>query len=1072
MNWRLAFTTIFIASIALSQGTTNSQLTTPGFDVRWIPVDVGLTSKTYEIVIQNMDPDSSQQFDLSILIAYTDFDISEITDITMHEWKSVDTVFPTYATNLTNQLVTVEVYENSTVFIMPPGCYWSMINESIWCAKDNTYQNGTVIKAKNQWKRTKMALVTQPDRVTADYGNITIPKYGSKAKTDDFNVTETVNGTKRFRITFNTPIVESRSGWGNSGLLGIYDDNTGQFYHPWWDVTWAYRQCINISDLEYSSYPLFMNITNASINNNSLAADFADIRFLNLTDGVELDYWFEYNTSGANSNLEAWVEIDGNFCMYYGNADAKYKGNFTATFEVGDEIVSDTTGDYTTSQTAGTFAYDATCDGNALPSGESVQCLSLSKGAGSGDQQALYDVGHGLKNVTFVSRYIALDTDSGAGDMRVGMSTTNYPPTNNAYFMVFGGNWNTWVLGGNGPATDIPTDTEDEWFRVQIDINWTGDATGNYSNWTFVNMETGHVWNDLWAWTPDPSLGDKGWFMVYDNNAPVEIQIDFWFIDQFDDAFTYVRGAEESVPVAAVNTSLLGASFNISDFSFASLPFVTAFNGTFTLTEAVDAVLMSSMNIEKVSAGGNSVVSIRVTVDGTVILTEAMRTVSTVGDVGSVAITPIEFTAAAGEHNITYEFSRTGVGTITIDNIDAILLQNISNDGNSVRLNVTPAVYTHSSTDFTTSFNWTIPKAALSRTYYTIKQTVTKATPGTSTLSYFFEDITENHTSPFWQRILSSASDVGSVAGVYMDEAESGNLNYTIRSRQTDVGDTVSVNGTILDIDMIDSDDNEIPAFQMSDELTNLSTTRAITAGDTLLATATVTIGDGDAYFLSMMTSFSSASGAQTPTYFINSTNSTVLCTSSKQRSLSDSDIGNAVIYMLCEGLAVDSEYIFNLYITVAAGETVTQIDESFSGFEVQTFNLTILNTPPIVAILDPDEDEILAGDFLNINWSTTDLQGHRYLTNVSIVNSTDTLNISTQIGDHISNITWNSTTVNDGIYNLTVLSYENVTAELLSGSDTIEIIVLNNVEEVTVCDVEPILIFEGEIIIAWRFDC
>ena len=532
-------------------------------------------------------------------------------------------------------------------------------------------------------------------------------------------------------------------------------------------------------------------------------------------------------------------------------------------------------------------------------------------------------------------------------------------------------------------------------------------------------------------------------------------------------------GAEETLVVA--NTSLLGASFNISDFSFSSIDYVTGFDGNFS-TGDVEIFLLSSMNIEKVSGVGTNIITIRIRIDGSTVVEEDLRTVTGTGDSGSVGIRPTHFDIGAGNHNITYEFKRSGLGVITINNIDSVVFQTISNASNSVRENITNVSYTHSALSFVPAFNFTINKSLESRTYYTIKQTVQKETASPSTLSYYFEDFDFNHTTPFWQRVLTSASDIGSVSGVYVDTPEVGLLNYTIQSRQTDAGDTVSVNGSILDLDLIDSASNLISGFQTSNPLTNLTNNISLGAGTHNLANFTIRLDDGDSYFLSMSTSFSSTSGSQTPTYLINSTNSTVPCNSSKSRFLSDNDdIGNAFIYMICPSLTAGNDYAFGLWVTVQSGETITQIDESFNGFEITSFDISIINTAPVVAIIGPDDGEAVSGN-VTINWTTTDFQGDSYLTNITLTNATATINISVNLPQQTSNITWDSTGVSNGRYNLTVISFENATADNLAGNNTIEIVV-NNVPIIipTVCRVEPVLITNQdneEIEIGWAFDC
>jgi len=180
------------------------------FDVRWTLIGDSLTHKEYLVEIQNLNSTEAKDFNLSIIISNTSFDLSKVSNLYLYEWKAINTSFPTYDTRL---------IEKNCSYID---------NTTLDCSYNETYQNGTEWKMKNQWKPTKMALITQPDKVSADYGLIKIPK--SDPKYDDFGDIETVNGTKRFKISFDVPIGRTTNGWGSYGQIVIIDKNTGKVY--------------------------------------------------------------------------------------------------------------------------------------------------------------------------------------------------------------------------------------------------------------------------------------------------------------------------------------------------------------------------------------------------------------------------------------------------------------------------------------------------------------------------------------------------------------------------------------------------------------------------------------------------------------------------------------------------------------------------------------------------------------------------------------------------------------------------------------------------------------------------
>ncbi|MCK4670620.1 MAG: PGF-pre-PGF domain-containing protein [Nanoarchaeota archaeon] len=503
-----------------------------------------------------------------------------------------------------------------------------------------------------------------------------------------------------------------------------------------------------------------------------------------------------------------------------------------------------------------------------------------------------------------------------------------------------------------------------------------------------------------------------------------------------------------ALPVSAeVNTSFLATNFTVQDFTFSSSTYVDGIAVSFNTTNtSTYYILMTSMNILKSTGAGTNEVWTNISIDGIQILEEKLRTVTkpTGGDIdeGSSGTKPVRFNVSVGEHNITFAFKRTGDGAIEINDIDINLGQLWTTANRTVRGELSDANIVHSSTNFVAPFNWSINKTgANSSTFIAGKFTLQGTAAATTT--YAFKNLEDNSVSPYWQRYLSDAADIGSVSGNYIESNEYALHNHSLYSGTT-VG-TVTVNGTIIDFDMRDKDNNTINYFQRSNASTNITNTLTLTAGTHLLANDTVAVDNGTGVFLAMTTSFTSASGAQTPIYFINSTElSEANCYSKKERFLSgSSDIGNAFIYKICDGATIGNNYTFNLWVTVESGETLIQLDESLSGFEVTDFTTLEINTPPIVAIISPDSNVTLAGTF-EINASVVDQNDDAFLSNVSISNSTTSTLIATNIPQTNLSVSFDSTTVSDGTYNITWISCGNETSDAFCGNHTIEIMIDN----------------------------
>ncbi|GAH15624.1 unnamed protein product, partial [marine sediment metagenome] len=107
------------------------------------------------------------------------------------------------------------------------------------------------------------------------------------------------------------------------------------------------------------------------------------------------------------------------------------------------------------------------------------------------------------------------------------------------------------------------------------------------------------------------------------------------------------------------------------------------------------------------------------------------------------------------------------------------------------------------------------------------------------------------------------------------------------------------------------------------------------------------TIKNATGYFLSGALSIQSATAAQTPTFFINSSTITTDCYSKKERTLKSNDeIGSVYLNTICQGLTVGATETFYLGVTVATGKTLIIYDDMFNGFEVNEFDITSLAPP------------------------------------------------------------------------------------------------------------------------------
>jgi hypothetical protein len=356
----LKFIVIFILFFSLlSVSFTKAQTINNNFKVTILNEKHDLTYHEVLFEVQNLDPNNNRDFYVGSLFQNTSFDLSKVGDVYIYEYKPVNQSFDNYTTIY--QIVYYPYPENITNFTLPSNCF--DCNSTHYGCNETTTVNNPYYAMKLDWKPSKMALLTQPDKVVASYGYITIPQLGSKRKYDDFNQPYDYNGTKIFKITWKTPITKTPYGFGSYGYYAIYDPANNISYDPWWNSAWQYRRNITINNTQNANtltdYQVAINLTY----DTDMQPDFSDIRFTNLSD-IEIPYWIE---SKSNSNWAyVWVKVPqipasstATIYVYYGNTTpVSSQSNGTATFPQFDDFSTNTISTYTMlrQSNSGTFA--------------------------------------------------------------------------------------------------------------------------------------------------------------------------------------------------------------------------------------------------------------------------------------------------------------------------------------------------------------------------------------------------------------------------------------------------------------------------------------------------------------------------------------------------------------------------------------------------------------------------------------------------------------------------------------------------------------------------------------------
>lgn len=404
-----------------------------------------------------------------------------------------------------------------------------------------------------------------------------------------------------------------------------------------------------------------------------------------------------------------------------------------------------------------------------------------------------------------------------------------------------------------------------------------------------------------------------------------------------------------SIPGYADNTSIRQGEFIFEDITLTSSSFILdgiiSFN---TTDEVTNFAVFTAMNIQKTLGGGTSVITGRLLVDSVLIVEQDLITIGNLNEVGVAGFKPLNFSVAAGVHNLSIEFLRTGVGTIVIDDRDFEMLQDQSAHSRSIFFQMTNINYTHTETSPQNAFNWTMFKNKTSNTFITAQQTITKTTTGSSLITYFDRNNLSDTRSPLILRELANANAIGSTTLLNVGEETGLTHLHTIVASQTDAGAVVTSIGSVFNMDLRDNDSNTIGHFAVSNNETNGTITKSFTAGTHNIANVTVNITNGTGYLLAMTASTQSDSGTQVVTFFVNSTEiSEDNCFSKKERFLgSNTAVRNSFIFTTCRNTTINENQTFNLFMIVETGETTILLDENFVGIEGTPFDISRITIP------------------------------------------------------------------------------------------------------------------------------
>jgi hypothetical protein len=569
--------------------------------------------------------------------------------------------------------------------------------------------------------------------------------------------------------------------------------------------------------------------------------------------------------------------------------------------------------------------------------------------------------------------------------------------------------------------------------RLNLSIRSCDDANCDTEEYTFINITS-----------PQVNLSNE-----VSTNRYFQYRY-YWYTEDGDttaELFNVSIGQLASQVGEEVSVSIRAFNVDLDDIVFDSGDYIPIINSTYNASTLTNVTIRGLGQLRKVTSPVASTVSMRLVVNQQILFDQSVRTVSGVDDIGVFNIPISQVNSIIGLNNLSIEIKEDGAGSVNLSQFQIHLYANSTSDFTDLDSVVLDFVdISFSSTSFVNIGNATIRKTQESLTFIDVQHTFSTTGADTTPNCYLINNITSDRT-PIYYRWLENSVDTGSSGINYVSNTSTiGHERWAVFCESTDT-DTIANNITINLIALKDLNGSIVSA---STNKSNASLT--LTGSHNNILKLNHTIAEGPEMDIAATMVIQSTSGAQegtaSPMLFLNSTDlNSTQCSQTFQRSLeSNSDIGTIKFHAHCTGSTKGDNFEVGLYTSVATGETLSVLNASLSVIEVSEQNITEGNLPPIVMIENPLDGENVSFS-TNIIWVTTELQNHRYITNITLHNATFVTTIATNISDTLSNFTFDFAEINNGVYNLTVQSCENDTVERLCGEDTNLINVSNAID-------------------------
>ena len=546
-------------------------------------------------------------------------------------------------------------------------------------------------------------------------------------------------------------------------------------------------------------------------------------------------------------------------------------------------------------------------------------------------------------------------------------------------------------------------------------INWTDTFEMNDTNGSLINISA--------------LFEGEYWIQVNVNDTLNNTNSSFILL---------VNVTNATLPIVITNTSLEGVELNITNFTIDSSTFIRVdeedFNTTLPNTEFV---LSGIFNYVKITGGQSNDIFIRILEDEVVIHEELVGHVEN-KNIHRISTThAIKFNVSNGEHNLSIEFRRDGNGAIEFNAVHFILIEELSSDNSIVLNNDTEQEIIISDTDFQPVFNFSIQQNSSNGIFVSIRG-LANSTTDMNNITFYINNTDTFDTSIKIEGSFTNALDLASIALFHYDNSSLnvGLNNYSLMANM--VSGNITYDFTEFTTNLADVEDRRINTHIISNDSSDFDTTSLTIGGDEWIAIANTTARKyaGTETLIYYTMTVLSTSGLQDVEVKVNVSGSPDGCEFYKDKTVDDGEVKTIFDANECSDLTVGNDYEYVLWTSTQSGEEFHVLDEDMIIIDSNPFDIAELDVAPIVAILQPENGTTINGTIL-LNVTIVDENGDLFLHNITISNTTFTYNVTTNLGSTIENYSWDTTEVQNGLYNLTWSAYENETVQGLVGNDT-----------------------------------